>query len=544
MPDGRLDELLHAYLDEVLDEAGRAELEDRLRTSESARRRFVAMTRLDEALGTHFRRAAAGALPPVLEALPARPAAAAAAGAARPGPFGRAFDHAWGPAAAVLAHAALVLILLRVVVFRPAADPARDVAVTLRPPETLRLEEAPADMEPLRGAGSGAEPPAVPAPAAPSRPADLPVADRLANRILPLYETEPAARWPAGPLPRAFASRGAGAAALEASRRLGPYAQEVTRARRLGRARLAALQRPDGTWPGDGTDGLALLALLAGPDNGAGTADRAALSLGLRRLAAHPPFGARSGGPGDRRRAVAVAAFSEAYAVTRLPALRPLAERGAAAMLADAAGPAPAPVPSLDELVWRADALLAARLAGLQVAGLDAALQDIVAAVKTRYDPAGSLYVPPPRGERDELAGPANRASLLFRLGHGASPEARRALAELERACRAGRAAEPGTGRRAVFRAAEALFAAGGASWTGHGVPLLAGLAAGQTASGGWPAGTHADDGEGEVYRTALATLALSVTSRYPPGALAGRADAAGTPAPLLLLALAGGPAR
>ncbi len=448
----RLDALIERYLDGVLTEAERLELNAALAADPAAARRFAAQARFDHALYLHFHRAAAASA-----AREALAAALAGADAAQPAVrltpwYGRALDHVWGPSIAVLAHAALLLLLVRFV-FLPA--PVRRPTMAVAVPEA---EPAPM-LEAIEPAPDPDAAPPVQPPLPRLRLPEPTTPPALPSRPLAALPDASLAPWPTAPtrapLPALYAGR------APAERRAALHAladpdmaDRLERAREDALERLARTQAPDGRWRDDEIGDTAataavLLAFFAGHHTPGTPLYGETVARGLRWLLADPGRAVAADTAIDPQ-AARLLALAEAQALTRIPALAEAVGEAAETLVtgqrSDGAWPADDGTPS-DEAVrmaWSVHALRLAAADGLAPPSADLATAQAIAYLKTRHDAADALYLTPTAADPGEEA---MRVAAVWRTlraaGEPTSPEARRASQRLGRELRrAGSAAD------------------------------------------------------------------------------------------------------
>ena len=272
-------------------DTGRARLEAALRESPDAALRFARAVRMDERLYRHFHRRQA------LDLARARLEASDAPRVVRLGRpewLRRAREHAWGPAAAIALHAALLMILIRWVVVTPAPTTGDGVEITLGD----RPERAPLDRRPVLPEEPGGLSLRVPAPSiAGPPPAEIEppgVAD-LRIAFLPLDAgTAASVADPARLAHPLVAGRFGAERARRMSLHGGAWSAAADRAVSNAVAWLASVQSPDGAWHEAGTEddaltSLVLLALMGRGETPVHGAHRAAVRAALQRLATSRP---------------------------------------------------------------------------------------------------------------------------------------------------------------------------------------------------------------------------------------------------------------
>jgi hypothetical protein len=545
----RFQHLLDRHFDDLLDEAGRAELERALAGSPERARDFVRAARFDGAIERHFGRraaeaAAAAAARRAMEEVAAAPPARVPT--PRPARAWPAFagwwrEHGWGTAIAVGVHAVLIALLLRVVVFRR-PEPPQGTTVALAPRDEARFDEFRRDLPPWP---SNAKDPliAVPSVAPEAALAPLPgVTPGAGDGVARGLRAPPL---PGIGVPAAFAARSAAERRRVLDRWAGADAPAIDAALVRAAAWLRLRQGADGSWPPSAgasdpaATALAVLAFLAGGDPPFPAADRMAVETGLAHLVSLQGADGRFRAGDPAVQALGTCALAEAYGLMRLPHLRDPLDRAlqalAAAQQPDGSWTPPGrgvePIDDALRTAWNAQALRAASAAGLaEGPPLPLVRARAIAHLKSRQNPAsGFFYSRPgaPLRESPEFPLTAAAVSALTALGEGRSPEARFGLGSLRRA--GGGAARPGDARpgETDFFLAQA--------WAGGGEEraerLYRGLAreilARQASDGHWAAGGGESNAYGDAGVTALRALALLAPCRYAADADAAAALAA-----------------
>ncbi len=507
----RIQDLIDRHLDDLLDEGGRRELDRRLASDPEAARRFVRAARLDNALHLHYHRRSAETLAAAaLERAGHAPTPPALEPAAAPR-WARVVDHIWGPLGAVLAHAALLLLLVRWVVL-PITRPASPVEIAFQQEERLVLDTPEGGRVPLFAPSAGLPPleppPIVARPPEPDAGIVFPPAretppDAIAGRPGRLWG-EP--EWLRG------------RRAPERSSRMAQYApgwpERTEPALDGALAWLLNARREDGLWSAPGAarpdpalTSTAVLALLARGEALSSVQTAIAWLMDLQQSDGAVPS---DGGPDAQ--GVAACALIEAYGRAPLPPLRLAAERAVSCIIREQTPGGLWPKGDPWETGWRVLALRTAVWAGLNPPDLKPALARLVGGLKTLEDPAGGLF----RGERPaakDIERIASTALALQWLGEGRAPEARAALSALARV-RLDDPANP-VGGFALHLLAQVRFNEGGEAWARSRDALADAILAGRADDGGWRADSEA---EGERVRaTALAALSLTVCYRFPP---------------------------
>ena len=502
----RIEALIEGYFDGALSPEEACELDRALAADPEAARRFVRAARFDNDLNLFYHRRAAEIA--AADAL----ARAQREGRSQRPRWARAVDHIWGPFGAILAHAALLLILIRWVVV-PLTRPSPPVEVSLQAEERLELDTLRRELASPPRSPEGLpvlEPPPliVQAPdggAAAPAPAFVEPPPALADRGGRLWG-EPA--WMRGRTPSARAERLA---------RYAPEWAELTEPALDGALNwLARARRSDGGWSASESEpldpGLTALALLAAFARGESLTKLQTAVSGLAET--QQPDG---GFPTtDDRDALgpAACALIEAYARAPLPPLRFAAQRAIEAILREQTEVGLWRDDDPWTTSWRILALRTAAWAGLGAKDLRPGLARAVGGLKTFEDPARALF----RGARPSARAverTAATALALQWLGEGRAPETRSALSALGRI--RPNAPDAEWSPFALHLLAQARFNEGGEAWSRSRAALAEALLAGRADDGGWQAESGGD--AARIRATALSALSMTVCYRYPPAA-------------------------
>ncbi len=455
----------------------------------------------------------------------------------------RVLDHLWGPTGSIILHILLVFLLVRfvtgmsdgrqtdieVMVIDPEQqvlddlqkelDQIKDVLVEITPPDATPLMEQPPDPQP-QVSNPMEDFAALEIKAEVQSP--LILKGLFANRT----ESGRAASL------RRFAPPGRGGA-IEAA---------VDRALQW----LKERQLPDGSWEGEALaankvamTGLALLTFLSHGEtttsekygdtvrraieflvNNQNEATGRFRSEGVARVSAYA-------------HGIATYAISEAYALTRIPAIRPVMERALAAIIRSqqpTGGHTYEMQPHRTRrdtsiMSWMSQAMKAGYLAGADVPGLKDAMEQIAAGLKMNYGADRKLfaYAPDPAAGDDSAAARwasnTMQATLcLLLLGHGGSPECRAGIQSITDA--PVNWGGPGVGLDSVYNwyyCTQALFHTGGRAWDRWNREFSASYLQAQNADGSWTPMIGREVPYGPVYGTCFAALTLMVYYRFLP---------------------------
>jgi len=417
---------IQAFLDDLLSEQERAALFLELRESPVAAREFARLTRLESALRQALHPEPALSLSDLGEEL----ATAPAQGRWWHWPNQQILDHLWGPASAVLLHAALILLILRWALPRPnsVSEQITPVSLGRQLPPLEPFESAFPDMDPRTLM--------IPDLAYPMEVNSYPD-EAVANAIgIPLPDA-----WPVSTLkdaapdsklkvPAVFLAR-IGSARTERHAQAAPgWGVRAEQAARSGLDWMRSTQASDGSWSeADGgslrATALAAAAFLSFAPAPGDPQGRPALQA-IRFLETQQRKDGRFDlDPG--RHAMATLAFAEAWGLWRLPEAGARLDAATAALLLaqDRDGYwESAEARSVSALGWQAHALALilqlhpdreeVRLAAAHLTGL----------LKTQFDPAKGLFLFPKNvSPLDRNRTTAMAVSALQALGEGSSAE-------------------------------------------------------------------------------------------------------------------------
>lgn len=532
----RMEELVDRYFDGVASAAELMELQEVLRASPEARRLFIRTARLDSALYECFHQMEADSLiaGPEETAQAKHPALPLTTPAWRP--FWTTWgERAWGPVGAVLAHAALLVLLLRMTVFHssvapqpapvalaPAVVPAEHLTLDARPGVpfiTWVSELPPPDVEP-RGTIDTDLPNIVAPPPAP-----------LSSLLDPRW----AYRGQGSATPPVFAGR-IGERRMELLRKsVGSHADELDKSVARAEHWLMERQAPSGAWNESDpnktleTTALAVLALLARLDEvSESEAKNGPIRNGLYFLIGgqNPDgsFGKHKGYPNPSTQALATYALAEARAFTRAPTLESALTRAIdrSLELQGSDGLWVGNAPGADNgsawaTAWYVEALQVARLTGHSVPEIDTALTRARDALARFAQPAsGPSYY----GEIGTKANPPlpHLVAALHTLqitGEGGSPAAVRGIRAVESIPIRWDDAALGWPPVAWYHLTQIHRRAGDAYWTRWYNRLGETLVSQQKPDGHWEHPSTHKAGYSSQYDTALCSLALGACYRF-----------------------------
>ncbi len=448
-------------------------------------------------------------------------------------------DHLWGPVGSIILHALIIYALVHFVVF-DTRDVQPDIEVTIMEMETVDIEDLLDELEPEL------DPLDVPDDHidAPDVDVDMDVPDDR-----DFVQDDPDVDFDAlnvmvseSPL----VMRGLLAGRTEGGRARGLRefggSEETEAAVRRALEWLRIHQNADGSWDhgaraAAAMTGMALLTYLAHGE----TTDSERYGRTIRRaieylISIQGDDGnfARTGSNHVYGQGLAVYALAEAYAMTRIPAIKPAMDKGVRTMLDGQQRRggwdyefAQGARRDTSVAAFFIQALKAAELAGSEYVdeireAMDLSVQD----VKTTFNPEhGSFGYTEPGGAGDRAQGITAIGVLIHQLaGHGRDDEVRAAMDMLRERTSAD---WDNPERYTLYRwyyITQAMFQTGGQTWRNWNRQFAPALVENQNEDGSWtsPAATFEAGGgrevnRGPVYSTAFAALTLQVYYRILP---------------------------
>jgi hypothetical protein len=507
--------LIQAYLDGLLSDEERTALFAALRNSPEAAREFACRTRLESALGQTLKPEPAWSVRDFENEADRAPETRWKGH--RPGP--QRMDHLWGPASALLLHAAVLLIILRWTL--PGPNPSDERLTQISIGRDLAPLEPFEESLPEFSSRAGLIPDlatAMPtesfAPAAPDAISGIP---RLAALPPAAAQTTGSSRLDA---PDGFATR-TGTARSERHAQAAPgWGERAEIAALAGLEWMGSEQGPDGAW--SGTTGaevrataLGAAALLAFAPVPADAQGRSALQA-IRFLESRQgPDGQFDADPSLH--ALATLVFAEAWALWRLPEFPDRLQAATGRLLQEQEckdfGTSARAV-SGSEAGWQAHALALLLRLHPEREEIRLAAAHLTGILKTRYDPARGLFLlsgPVSAADRNRIS--AMVVSALQILGEGQSAECTQARQYLLRQSPSTLAADfAQSSPESLFFLFDALTRQAGPEAAGWLSGAARTVLAAQDASGAWP------DGQGRKppLHTAATVLALSAHVRHP----------------------------
>lgn len=504
-----MNRLIERYLDGLLSDTERAELEATLRSSPEAARRLARAARFERLIERQLRQ------PAEMMAVPTRARIHRL-------PFGHWSgwrEHAWGPLAAIAIHAGLIIVLVRWVIWPAGSRRGDEIEITMEPareaPNFDRPPEMPQDDIPRELPES-----TIARTAEPNLPESAPPTEQA----MPPLDSLSVAAGPAMPsIVHPLVNGRFGNRRTILQRELPPLlAEAVERATRHGVAWLVSRQSANGAWRELGTDevGLTSLALLA-------LSTRSELIQGgeyAAQFRAAMDFLAHTAWETDsadlRSSILRLNALADGQAVLRVPRWHVAVERAVARVLS-AERPTGGWGVSLeypDPVVtaWAVMGLRVAASIGVEQHRIQLVLARAAEALNSSPTPTSGLLYYPPLVERStaNLSDLAGSILTLQLAGESAGPRTVRGLHSLHQHwSEPTRHLRESGGLDAVWLAACAHHQAGGATWLRFYTRCASALLKARNDDGVW----SAHDGHPSVRTTSLAVLTLETPWRYPP---------------------------
>ena len=444
------------------------------------------------------------------------------------------WDHVWGPTGSVILHIIIFVLLLR---FVTGITERRDlnIEVVIMDPETANLDELKKELERVQDIDvqitmpdadiTMERPPEVtPTPQAQQDFAELNI---RANVQSPLI------------MRGLFAGRTAeGRAAM--GRKYGGRTFPMTEAAVLKALEwLKDHQLEDGSWQGEGAarsktamTGLALLCFLAHGETPSSERYGPTVEKAIRFLVeqdwARDRF--RNVDGNWYAHGIATYALCEAYALTRIPGVKTVAEQALARILAgqQETGAFNYKLKASDTrrdtsvMGWMNQAMKAGYLAGLDVPGLKEAMEKGANGFKINFDPNRQMFAYAPGGDEaggGRLSNTCMAVLCLQLLGHGGSPEARAGFESMK-----GMSADYNNPSNlgswplyVWYYATQAHFHTGGRVWEDWNNVFARSFVAAQNADGSWTPIHGREKEYGPVYATSFCALTLMVYYRFLP---------------------------
>lgn len=437
-------------------------------------------------------------------------------------------DRVWGPVVAIIINLLLIAALIKYVAF-DSKEKQADIEVTMVDAVETDLDEFNDQLEQL---DEIEDMPEVDMPNEFNMEIDAPVVDSVTPA--PVDAVSDFSELSVGDVSSPLVMKGLFAGRSSSGRKasLGKYGgrwgQFTEKAVLKSLRWLKTQQRPDGSWEknADAMTGLALLAFLAHGETPSSQEFGETVSKAIRFLAGRIQENGQIGGGGHKvyPHAMATYALAEAYALTRIPSIKPGLTR-AVKLIVESQGPSGLwdydwkKGPRMDTSVsgWMIQALKAAYLAGIHVPGLKETLDKGIAGLKRdMYNKeTGAFGYTGIQGRNDSMTGVATLCLEL--VGDGESREAKggiKALNVVE--CNWQKPIQSPI--YAWYYITQAKFHAGGNTWSSWNNKFAKQYIEHQSDDGHWDFPTkETGSGEGPVYSTTLCALTLMVYYRHLP---------------------------
>ncbi len=448
----------------------------------------------------------------------------------------RVLESLYGPTGSVIVHFVVIFLLLTFIqTTRQTVEP--EVEVVIMEPDAVELEELELEPEPLE------EPPEVVDTVAPP---DVNLDMEQPPPVEEFNSSEPEMDFAAldvvsdvqSPLVMKglFAGRSAGGRAAALGAYGGRWGQYTEAAVFKALVWLKRNQGADGSWGPNkpAMTGLGLLTFLAHGETPASEKFGPTVEKAIRFLVDAQDdsgrFTSTDNQPGPYAQSIATYGISEAYGVTRIPALKPAMEK-AVQVLIDGQQPGGgwdykyAKTARRDTSLggWHVQALKAAYIAGAGNSGIKAAMDKAVEDLKGAHDPETGHFWYSDKGSHRTHSITGVAVLCLQLLGHGKSQQARDGLQALKDAGCDWKN-PPSWAMYSWYYVTQAKFHQGGSTWSGWNDTFARVFVRTQNEDGSWtaPGGAAgvdhgAETNNGPVYSTTLAALTLQVYYRFLP---------------------------
>jgi hypothetical protein len=447
-----------------------------------------------------------------------------------------------GPTGSFFLHVALILALLFFVDFSARQKPDPEYEVRYLEPQELTLDLPPPELKPPEDLDTSVVPTVVP----PDLAADMefePQSEDFTPEVMsvspPILDIPPIQSpilfkgMAAGPLHNRV---GADAHAAAGQQHGGAHWMAAEASVKRALEWLRVHQNADGSWGTSDREalaGLGILTFLAHGETPAsaeyGETVKRAIQYLIARQGETGAFAKMDTTAGTYSQAICVYALSEAYGMTRIPALKPVMEKGTQVLIdgQQAKGGFDyrfAQGARRDTSLggWCSQALKAAFIAGAGNPGLKPAMDLAVADMKAAQKDDGSFYYTD-RGSHSTHSMTAVAVLSLQLLGHGTAAEARRGLSALGDA-RCDWRNPPAWPMYAWYYIAQSKFHQGGSHWRNWNNQFAPQFIRNQNPDGSWTsaglalgAGTTGRENMHPAYATTLAALTLQVYYRFLP---------------------------
>jgi hypothetical protein len=453
----------------------------------------------------------------------------------------RILDHLWGPTGSVIFHVILIVLLVKFIQFTTQTKEPTVEVVMMETVET-KLDEImePEKLEDLQDVVDAVTPPEV------DLSVDEPPPVDNVNQSQEDFSALEVVSDVSSPLVMKglYAGRSAGGRAAALGQYGGRWAKATEAAVIKALEWLKNHQDPDGSWGPKyraSMTGLGLLTFLAHGETPASekygpTVEKAIRylvgvqeQLGGGRFANFTPGQcAEGGGPPVYEHAIATYAISEAYGLTRIPALKPVMD-AAAKLIVDGQQNGggwdyrfcKGGRRDISVAGWQIQALKSAYIAGATdhdgiKKALDKAIGDLVGC---QHPETGQFAYSEKLGRSNEGL-TAIGVLCLQLLGQGEEKAVRDGIVALQGTTCNWKEPLAFSPMYAWYYITQAKFHHGGQTWSGWNDRFARTFVGNQNEDGSWtaPAGReHAEGGYGPVYSTTLAALSLQVYYRFLP---------------------------
>ncbi|HMO49869.1 MAG TPA: terpene cyclase/mutase family protein [Kiritimatiellia bacterium] len=464
----------------------------------------------------------------------------------------RILEHMLGPFGSIILHIILIALAVRFLGM-VTEDRTASIQVQIMEPDAIDLEEFERELQELQDLQDMTDlmnPQDALMDAPPDVSADVSTADDMSMDLADLNVLSDAKS------PLVMRGLYEGRSGAGRSRMLGAagrWGQETERAVIRALEWMKNNQEQDGSWRADtggeqgmrmrvGITGLCLLAFLAHGETTSSERYGPVVEKAIRYLISrqtesghfidtddpeNAPYKA-----GTYGQAIATYAISEAYALTRIPSLKPAMEKAVdVIMKGQQTGGMWFYRYEKGNLVnnsvsgWQMQALKAAQMAGASNPGLKDAMERAIARLKTRQVEDGQFfYIQTGPGSRRDHGNTAVAVLCLQLLGHANSPEARKGQQALRDASIDWNS-PPSWPMSVWYYITQAKFHQGGQQWTTWNEAFARAYTRNQNEDGSWssPAKSGAsipfgyEHFFGPAFSTAMSTLTLTVYYRFLP---------------------------
>lgn len=449
----------------------------------------------------------------------------------------KALEHLWGPTGSIILH--VVLIALAVHLFKGfASNVNTEIEVVVVDPNETKLEDI-KELEKLIEPEQEMEMPefdvVMDAPAE-QDPMENQVQEDFSSLDIRTDVQSPLVM--RGLFAGRSASGRAGALKKYGGRMSGATESAVMRALEW----LKDNQLPDGSWEGESSarcktamTGLGLLTFLAHGETPTSERYGKTVEKAIRFLVEVDAKGDGNFTYVDGSmyaQGIAAYALAEAFALTRIPSIKPVMEASIARIVTGQQSTGAfnygllASDTRRDTSVagWMTQAMKAAYIGGAGVAGLKEAMDLAVAGFKVNYDADKSLFKYAPGGTGEDNHGSVSASVTpiailcLQLLGRGKDPEVSAAFGSMSGWEAAWTEKHPSSWPLYTwYYATQAFFHTGGKDWERWNNMFARMLVTNQNADGSWTPNGTSEGTYGPVYATTLSALSLMVYYRFLP---------------------------